>query len=137
VDLGVIHVSRADRHGNCQIDGISGFAREMARASRRLIVSTERIVDTDEIRRAPDRTVIPYFLVDAVVEAPFGSHPGEMAGAYVRDEPHIKQYYRDAEDADKAQAYMERWIYGVADHAAYLDLVGRERLESLRIGKEA
>ncbi len=136
VDLGVIHVSRCDKYGNCQIDGISGFAREMARASKRLIVSAEEIVDTDEIRKAPDRTAIPYFLVDAVVEAPFGSHPGEMAGAYVRDEPHIKSYYTDAKDPEKAQAYMEKWIYGVENHAAYLDLVGREHLETLRIDGE-
>jgi len=135
-DLGVVHVSRCDKHGNCQIDGISGFARELARASRRLIVSTEEIVDTEVIREHPDRTLIPYFLVDAVVEAPFGSHPGEMAGAYVRDEPHIKGYYEDARDPERAQAYMERWIYAVRDHEAYLDLVGRRHLETLRLGRE-
>ena len=135
-DLGIIHVSRADKYGNCQIDGISGFAREMSRASKRLIVSAEEIVDTDVIRAHPDRTLIPYFLVDAVVEAPFGSHPGEMAGAYVRDEPHIKGYYADAKDAEKARGYMEQWIYQVADHDAYLDLVGRDHLESLRLGRE-
>lgn len=137
LDLGVIHVSRSDKYGNCQIDGISGFAREMARASKRLIVSAEEIVDTDEIRKHPDRTLIPYFLVDAVVEAPFGSHPGEMAGDYVRDEPHIKQYYADAKDPEKAAAYAEKWIHGVENHEQYLDLVGRELLDSLRLGKEA
>ncbi len=136
VDLGLIHVSRADKYGNCQIDGISGFAREMSRASKRLIVSAEEIVDTDVIREHPDRTQIPYFLVDAVVEAPFGSHPGEMAGAYVRDEPHIKSYYQDAQDAEKAQTYMEKWIYAVPDHEQYLDLVGRDHLESLRLGRD-
>jgi acyl CoA:acetate/3-ketoacid CoA transferase alpha subunit len=135
LDVGIIHVNRADKYGNCQIDGISGFAREMARASKRLIVSAEEIVDTDVIREAPDRTQIPYFLVDAVVEAPYGSHPGEMAGAYVRDEPHIKQYYSDAKDAQKAQDYMEKWIYAVPDHEAYLDLVGRDHLDSLTFGK--
>ena len=130
-DLGVIHVSRADKYGNCQIDGISGFAREMARASKRLIVSTEEIVDTDVIREHPDRTVIPYFLVDAVVEAPYGSHPGEMAGRYVRDEPHIKQYYADAKDPEKVASYMEKWIYGIENHDQYLDLVGRDTLDAL------
>ena len=82
LDVGVIHVNRADKHGNCQIDGISGFAAEMACASRRVIVSAEEIIDTETIRRAPDRTIIPWYVVDAVVEAPFGSHPGEMSGMY-------------------------------------------------------
>ncbi len=136
LDVGFIHVNRADIHGNCQIDGISGFAREMAGASKRLIVSTEEIVPTDVIREAPDRTIIPYYQVDAVVHAPFGSHPGEMSGMYERDEPHIKQYYEDAKDAGKTQAYLKKHVYDLKDHQAYLDLIGRDRLESLRIRKE-
>ena len=71
LDVGIIHVHRADACGNAQIDGISGFAFEMARACKRLIVSAEEIVDTEVIRRRPDRTTIPYYLVDAVVEPPF------------------------------------------------------------------
>ncbi|GAH04784.1 unnamed protein product, partial [marine sediment metagenome] len=78
LDVGLIHAHRADKYGNAQIDGISGFAAELARASKRLLISAEEIVDTEIIRAQPDRTIIPYYLVDAVVEAPFGSHPGEM-----------------------------------------------------------
>ncbi|MBI3564515.1 MAG: CoA transferase subunit A, partial [Elusimicrobia bacterium] len=44
LDAAVIHVHRADRFGNCQIDGIAGFAVEMSRACKRLIVSAEEIV---------------------------------------------------------------------------------------------
>ncbi|MCB0805393.1 MAG: CoA transferase subunit A, partial [Bacteroidales bacterium] len=80
VDTGFIHVHRADKHGNCQIDGISGFAFEMSRACKNLIISAEKIVDTSEIRKHPDKTIIPYYLVDAVVEAPYASWPGEMSG---------------------------------------------------------
>ncbi len=136
LDVGVIHVNRADRFGNCQIDGITGFAHEMARASKRLIISAEEIVDTEEIRRNPDRTIIPYYLVDAVVHAPFGSHPGEMNGLYERDEEHIRGYFTESKDPEKVEAYLDKWIYGVKNHEEYLDLVGRERLESFRI-KEA
>jgi acyl CoA:acetate/3-ketoacid CoA transferase alpha subunit len=50
LDVGIIHVHRADACGNAQIDGISGFAPEMARASKRLILSAEKIVETEEIR---------------------------------------------------------------------------------------
>jgi len=133
LDVGIIHVNRADKHGNCQIDGISGFAAEMACASRRVIISAEEIVDTEAIRRAPDRTIIPWYVVDAVVEAPFGSHPGEMSGMYERDEEHIRSYFESTKDAEKVKAYLDKWVYGVESHEAYLDLVGRERLEDLRI----
>jgi len=126
-------VNRADKHGNCQIDGISGFAAEMACASKRVIVSAEEIVDTEAIRRKPDRTIIPWYVVDAVVEAPFGSHPGEMGGVYERDEEHIRSYYESTKDTEKVKAYLDKWVYGVESHADYLDLVGREHLEELRI----
>ena len=128
LDVGLIHVHRADRFGNAQIEGISGFAAEMARASRRLIISAEEIVPTDEIRKYPDRTIIPYYLVDAVVHAPFGSYPGEMAYLYGRDEPAIKEWVEASKTPQGAQAYLDKYVYGVRNHAEYLQLVGQERL---------
>lgn len=135
LDVGLIHVHRADRYGNAQIDGISGFSAEMARASKRLIISTEEIVDEEVIRQHPDRTIIPYYLVDAVVEAPFGSHPGEMCYIYRRDEEKIREWVNAAEREESAQQYFQRYVYDVADHQSYLDLIGRERLAALRYSK--
>jgi len=135
LDVGFIHVHRADKYGNCQIDGISGFAAEMARASKRLIISAEEIVDTDVIRSQPDRTIIPYYLVDAVVEAPFGSHPGEMAGLYERDEKHIKDYAQASKGIDQTNKYLDDWIYNIADHDEYLKKVGDGQMEKLLIGE--
>jgi acyl CoA:acetate/3-ketoacid CoA transferase alpha subunit len=134
LDVGLIHVHKADKYGNAQIEGISGFSAELARASKRLLISTEEIVDTEEIRSQPDRTVIPYYLVDAVVEAPYGSHPGEMCYRYRRDEPQIKEWVEASKNEDTAKAYLEKYIYGVQNHQAYLELIGVEQLESLREG---
>jgi acyl CoA:acetate/3-ketoacid CoA transferase alpha subunit len=136
LDVGLIHVHRADRFGNCQIEGISGFSLEMSRASKRLIVSAEEIVPTEEIRKYPDRTAIPYYLVDAVVHAPFGSHPGEMAYCYCRDEPEIEAWVRAAKTEAGARTYLREWVYDLPDHQAYLDKVGRERLDRLVEGRE-
>ncbi len=132
LDVGLIHVHRADRFGNAQIDGISGFAAEMARASKRLILSAEEIVPTEEIRKHPDRTIIPYYLVDAVVEAPFGSHPGEVCYLYERDEEGIREWVEASRQEETTRAYLEKYVYGVPDHSAYLALIGQERLERLR-----
>jgi acyl CoA:acetate/3-ketoacid CoA transferase alpha subunit len=134
MDVGLIHVHRADKYGNAQIDGINGFASEMARACKRLVISTEQIVDSEEIRSHPNRTVIPYFLVDAVVEAPFGSHPGEMCYLYRRDEALIKDWVKAAENPVTTREYLDRYIYGVKNHQEYLELIGRDRLQSLRQG---
>lgn len=133
VDTALIHVHRADRYGNAQIDGISGFAFELARACKRLIISAEEIISTDEIRRAPERTLIPYYLVDAVVHAPFGSYPGEMAGMYERDEEMVREWVEQSKTAEGALAYLKKYVYDLPDHAAYLDLVGRERLEKAKV----
>jgi acyl CoA:acetate/3-ketoacid CoA transferase alpha subunit len=132
LDVGLIHVHRADKYGNAQIDGISGFAFEMARASRYLIISAEEIVETDFIRDHPDRTMIPYYLVDAVVHAPFGAHPGEMCYVYERDEPQIKHWVEASKTVEGTQGYLDRYIYSVADHQKYLALIGDDRLQALQ-----
>ena len=131
LDVGLIHVHRADIYGNVQVDGITGFCVEMARASKRLIISTERIVPTDEIREHPDRTIIPYYLVDAVVEAPFGSHPGEMAYDYERDEDQIREWVEATKTPETTQAYLDKYVRNVKDHAAYREVIGSTRLQAL------
>lgn len=133
LDVGLIHVHRADRYGNAQIDGISGFCAELARASKRLLISAEEIVPTEVIRQQPDRTIIPYYLVDAVVEAPYGSHPGEMYYLYRRDEEIIKEWVKASEDPETTQNYLRRYIYDLKDHQAYLKMLGEERLSTLAL----
>jgi hypothetical protein len=118
-------------YGNAQIDGISGFSLEMARASKRLILSAEEIVPTELIRRAPDRTAIPYYIVDAVVEAPFGSHPGEMAYRYERDEEFIREWVEASKTKESTSAYLEKYVHAAGSHAGYLKLIGDERLRAV------
>jgi 3-oxoacid CoA-transferase subunit A/glutaconate CoA-transferase subunit A len=76
--------------------------------------------------------MIPYYLVDAVIHAPFGSHPGEMCYAYERDEPHIKSWVEASKDLENTQAYLQKYIYDLKDHQEYLDLVGKKRLKELQ-----
>jgi acyl CoA:acetate/3-ketoacid CoA transferase alpha subunit len=132
LDVGLIHVHRADKYGNCQIDGISGFAHELARASKKLIVSAEEIIDTEEIRKYPEQTIIPYYLVDAVVHAPFGSHPGEMCYLYWRDEEHLKSFLEESKDPAKTKAYLDKYVYGIKNQDEYIKLIGMDRLKKLQ-----
>jgi acyl CoA:acetate/3-ketoacid CoA transferase alpha subunit len=136
LDVGLMHVHRADRYGNAQIDGITGFAFEFARACKRLIISTEEIVPPEEIRSYPDRTIVPYYLTDAVVHAPLGSHPGEMVYCYCRDEPEIQAWVEASKTHETSMAYLQQWVYDLPDHAAYLNKVGRLHLLRLIDGKE-
>ena len=74
------------------------------------------------------------YLVDAVVEAPFGAHPGEMTNCYERDEDHIRKYIKATKDPSELQKYLETWIYNIKDHHEYLNMVGSDTLDNLRIG---
>lgn len=111
-DVALVHVHRADERGNAQIDGPPYMDRELARAAHRVILTTERLVPTDEIAAAPDRTAIPGFLVDAVVEVPFGAYPHECHGLYEADFDHIDEYVGLVKDGGVAgvEAYLRRHV---------------------------
>ena len=132
-DVAIIHVHRADIYGNAQIDGILVEDFELARAAKRVIITAEEIIPTDKIRDEPWRTVIPYFLVDAVVEQPYGSHPCNMPLLYYFDEEHIAEYLALTKTEEGTKEYFKKYVYGVNDFWEYLDLVGGiEKLEKLR-----
>jgi acyl CoA:acetate/3-ketoacid CoA transferase alpha subunit len=134
-DVGLIHVHQCDIYGNARIFGPSVSPLEIATASKKVIISTEEIIDTEYIRRDPGRTSIPYYLVDAVVEAPFGSHPGEVAGVYASDPESIFEMFRVAGDATGKQMeqFLEKTIYSVVNHKEYLEKrVGLEKLLALK-----
>ncbi|MBW2702617.1 MAG: CoA transferase subunit A [Deltaproteobacteria bacterium] len=133
-DVTFIHVPRADRFGNCQIDGIVVEDFELSRCARRVIITTEKIIPEEEIRAKPDNTVIPYFVVDAVVEVPFGSHPCEMPYLYYFDEEHIAEWLTVSKTDEGVSAYMDKYVHQVPDFAAYLELVGGQSLME-RLGR--
>lgn len=116
-DIGIIHVQRADADGNAQKWGTMGVDVEGINASRKIIVTTEKIVDSDVIRRDPNRTIIPGFRVSAVVEQPFGAHPMHLAGCYSGD---MWGYYADTGPKENYDAYVEKLVYGVKDWDEYL-----------------
>ena len=131
-DFAFIHVHRCDRYGNCQIDGTTIEDVDLARAAKRLIITTEEVVGDDVITSEPGRTVIPHFIVDAVVESPHGSHPGNMPGLYYSDEVHMAEWLRLSRSEEGVKEYMDRYVYGVESFEEYLGLVGgEERMEYL------
>jgi glutaconate CoA-transferase subunit A len=133
-DIALIHVHRADRFGNAQIDGYPHMDVDIARASQIVIVSAEEIVGDDEMARQPDRTVIPHFVVDAVVEAPFGSYPHECYGLYDADLEHFDEYVQsiDRDGVDAVRAYLDARVHGTTDHAGFLDTFGPTSLAEAR-----
>jgi glutaconate CoA-transferase subunit A len=132
-DAAFIHVHESDCYGNCRIRGISAGDADMARAAKRLIITTERLVANREIRSAPNQTVIPSFCVDAVCEVPWGSYPGNMAGEYFSDEEHLAAWLEAEKTEETLEAFLQEHIYGVSGFEAYLQgCGGAGRMRELR-----
>lgn len=132
-DVAAIHVPEADRYGNCRLRGTSVSDLDLARAAKRLIITCERLIPEEEIRSDPTRTVIPFFLVDAVCEVPFGSYPGNMPYEYYSDEEHLRAWLAVESDQDRYRAWLDHYIYSARDFNDYLDRCGGlKRLQELR-----
>ena len=131
-DAAIIHVHQADEFGNARVFGTGIAHQECALASRRVIISAEEIVSTDEIRRDPGRTSIPHFAVDAVVHAPFGAYPGTVQGYYASDPAGVIEAMGAMFRGDFRE-YLKRHVYSVASHDEYLEkVVGTKKLAELR-----
>jgi glutaconate CoA-transferase, subunit A len=126
-DLALIHVQHADEFGNAQIDGISVADLDLARAAKHVVISTERLIANEQIRREPQRTAIPYFCVDAVVEVRYGGYPGNVAYEYFSDEEHLREWLAVEQEPEAFRAFLDRHIYDLPDFQAYLELRGGER----------
>ena len=138
-DVAVLHVHRADRFGNCQIDGYGHMDADIALAASTVLVTAEEIVDDEVIRQHPERTVIPGFVVDAVTEVPFGAFPHECYGLYEADFSHFGVYVEQSRDTalGGVKGYLDKYLFGTNTHQEYLDLFGSETLErQARLAKQ-
>jgi glutaconate CoA-transferase, subunit A len=119
-DVAILAVQRADEDGNAHVRGNLGVVREAARASSRVVLMAEEIVSRDEIRSDPNRTLIPGFLVSAVVHLPRGCHPSPCDGFYGRDHEYFHEYHERSRTREGFLEWLEEWVVSVPDHAAYL-----------------
>ena len=134
-DVAIVHVQRCDVEGNAQIWGIIGEQKEAAFAADRVIITAEEIVDESVIRSDPNRTLIPAFIVDAVCHVPYCAHPSYTQGYYDRDNEFYLQWDEISKSREKVQAYLEEWVFGVADRAAYWEKLGDEVHRRLQVGE--
>jgi glutaconate CoA-transferase subunit A len=116
-DVGILHVQRCDAEGNAQKWGTLGLDVEGINASRTVIVTTEKIVGSDVVRRDPNRTIIPGFRVSAIVEQPWGAHPVHLSGHYAGD---MFGFLTEMGKEETYEAYMKRLVYGVSNWDEYL-----------------
>lgn len=135
IDVALIHAGAADPYGNVQHVGTGFGDRSHHRAADKTIVTVEKIIPNEEVRANPYRTSIAS--VDAVVRAPYGSHPFASPGHYLEDATHIREYVAVAtarlKDGNRAllDAYLQKYVFEPVTHVEYLTRIGFERILSL------
>lgn len=130
-DVAIVHASQADKLGNTQFLGFSANAENIARSAKRVIVTCEEIVSTNTIRKNSALTAIPQYVVDAVVELPYGSHPWNFPFAYAYDMPFHLEMMAQIGTVDGFKKWLDKWAYGCMDHSDYCEKVGWKRLQKL------
>jgi len=136
-DVAIVHVQRADREGNAHCWGNFGVMIEGVRAAKRVIVVAEEIVEPEVIASDPNRTVIPAFLVNAVVECCYGAHPSPVQGYHKRDDAFFRQYHEQTRTKADSDAWLDRWVYNMIDRRAYMNQLGACRVEDLGVKQHA
>jgi glutaconate CoA-transferase subunit A len=132
-DVAIVQAQRADEDGNTHFWGGSGVTKEAALAARKVIVVVEEVVSKKVIRRDPNRTLIPGFLVNAVVPEPWGAHPSPIQGYYNRDHEKYITYHNESKEREGYLRWIEKWVMGVKDRKGYLKLLGKEKMKSLLV----
>ncbi len=119
-DVAIVHVQQADENGNAQMWGIGGDCKFGANAASKVIVSCERLVSREVIGKDPSRTIIPSFKVCAVVEDPFGAHPGYTPGFYDVDFSFGYLYQQASNTVEGFEAFLKEWVFDIEDRNAYI-----------------
>lgn len=126
-DVAIFHVHHADKYGNSRIWGLSVNDQAIAAAARKVVVTCERIVDTDDIRSNPAQVIVPWYCVDAVCEVPYGAWPGDMPGMYYFDRRLQERVVRvEWKTPESTKAWVEQYIYGTRNHYEMIELAAKE-----------
>jgi glutaconate CoA-transferase subunit A len=108
-----------------------------ARAVRKLIIIAEEIVEPGVISSDPNRTLVPGFLVTAVVHEPWGAHPSPVQGYYGRDHEFFAQYHDQSRRLEDFEQWLTQWILQAPDRRTYVNLLGAPRTEALSVNEHA
>ncbi|MFC2063846.1 CoA transferase subunit A [Chloroflexota bacterium] len=133
-DVAIIHVQRSDKNGNSHIWGILGEQKEAAFAAKKVILTTEEIVDESVIRSDPNRTIIPGFIVDAVCHVPHACHPSYAQGYYDRDNDFYLVWDKISASSDSVKSWLQEWVYSLPDHETYWNKLGKSVHNKIAVG---
>jgi acyl CoA:acetate/3-ketoacid CoA transferase alpha subunit/acyl CoA:acetate/3-ketoacid CoA transferase beta subunit len=139
-DVAIAHGWAADADGNTIMSvPHSGNHFGALAAKNGVIVTVEKIVDADFIRRHAHMTRLPGYIVKAVCLAPMGGFPmgihamgiDELEG-YGEDEEWIMEARKASRQPEDYQAWAEKWVLGCKTHDDFLNLLGQKHIWQLK-----
>lgn len=133
IDVACIHVQEAGPDGTCRIEGAQFQDLDIAMAAKHTIVSCERLVPEEELRRNPERNTLTGLCVDAVVPAVYGAHPSQCFGCYDYDSAFYLNYDKVSRTQEAFDGFIREYVDGCPTHGEYLDKIGADHLLSLAV----
>lgn len=137
-DVAIAHVTAADMYGNCRIFGFLNTCPEICGAAVASIVTCEELISTDEIRKYPNLTEIPFPAVSAVVHQRFGGHPGAVWGYYWFDMDFFREWRATALELrikgniDPLKKYYDDYFYSCDTFDDFLEKRGYKTLAKVQ-----
>ena len=135
-DVVILHAIAGDQYGNVLVPARHVLPQSLdvtlSRSCDLLIVTVERVVDSAYITARAHLNQVPAFRTTAIVEVPWGAHPTPVHGATLTDEAHFAAYVEASASDEAFRAYLDEYVLGPADHRAYLELIGMQRLLELQ-----
>ncbi|MDA8442630.1 MAG: acyl CoA--acetate/3-ketoacid CoA transferase subunit alpha [Peptococcaceae bacterium] len=128
----IAHVQQVGEDGTVRVWGQKFADEEAIKAADKVIVIAEEVVPEEYLRREPERNLIPPYLVDVIVEQPWGAHPTGNFGCHEVDGPFMRHFYNKTRTQEGFDAWADEWVFGVPDYEAYLEKLGFNRLQKLR-----
>jgi glutaconate CoA-transferase subunit A len=132
-DVTIVHVQRSDEDGNAHLWGNTGICAEAMMAAKDVIIVAEEIVPREVILSDPNRVLGPSFKVRAVVHEPWGAYPSAVQGYHNRDHLRYHEYHEQTRTREDYQRWLEEWVLGVPDRAAYMQKLDAQRLRKLDV----
>jgi glutaconate CoA-transferase subunit A len=131
-NLAVIHVAQAGDKGTARWRGVGTIDKEIAFAADKVVLICEELVPESEMRKSPEANQIPFFVVDCIVEQPWGAFPSSVPFYYDYDAPFMRGMDAASRKEEDLKKWLDEWVFGPKDWEDFVVKLGVKRMLDLK-----
>ncbi len=131
-DLAVIHVAQAGEKGTARWRGVGTIDKEIAFAADKVVIVCEELVPEAEMRKLPEANQIPFFVVDCIVEQPWGAYPSSVPFYYDYDAPFMRGMDAASRKEEDLKRWLDEWVFAPKSWENFIEKLGAKRLLDLK-----